>query len=193
MDSAALSASLNPLMSRCLAFAWDQAVLMGSGIARPLGIYNSPASIPSKTAVSSTTISFPDCTSMVGRMLPSSQKKAIWVCSPSAYAVLIGMPIESSTGILAMKDGKILDKPVFCTEKLPGLGSKGSLMLVDLSYYALGMREEARFERTNSAQWTSDAVDMRLITRGDGKGLLDRPVTPASGGDTLSPFVILDV
>jgi len=35
-------------------------------------------------------------------------------------------------------------------------------------------------------------VDMRLVLRCDGKPLVAQPFTPAGGGDTLSPFVVLD-
>lgn len=198
-DSSALAQSIAPLMRNSLAFSLDEAILTGNGNGQPMGILNSPAAI-AQTRASATGITFADLVAMKGRMLPSSLSKAIFIVSPSAFAVLCGLVITAGTGELVMgyQHGasdmrmSILGHPVRVTEKLPELGEKGDVMLVDLSYYGLAMREVARFERTNSAQWTEDIIDMRFVLRCDGKPLIAQPFTPAGGGNSLSPFVCLD-
>lgn len=198
-DSSALAQSIAPLMRNSLAFSLDEAILIGSGAGEPQGILTSPASI-AQTRASATDITFADLVAMKGRILPSSLDRAVWLVSPSAFAVLCGLVITAGTGELVMgyQHGasdmrmSILGHPVRVTEKLPALGEKGDVMLVDLSYYGLAMREVARFERTNSAQWTEDIIDMRFVLRCDGKPLIAAPTVPAGGGNALSPFVMLD-
>ena len=198
-DSSALAQSIAPLMRNSLAFSLDEAILTGDGAGKPQGVLNSPATILSARATPGT-IGFADLVGMVGRMLPSSLASAVWIVSPSAFAVLAGLVITAGTGNLVMQYGngaadlamKILGHDVRISEKLPELGDAGDVMLVDLSYYGLAMRETARFEKTNAAGWTSDQLDLRFIMRLDGHPLIAKPFTPAGGGNTLSPFVCLD-
>ena len=98
----------------------------------------------------------------------------------------------SSTPGAGKLNMELLGHPVRVSEKLPALGSKGDVMLCDFSYFGLGLRSGGRYETTNAAQWTEDVQDHRLLIRADGAGLVNSPMTPAGGGDTLSPFVVLD-
>jgi len=66
------------------------------------------------------------------------------------------------------------------------------LILTNLNYYALGIREGATVEATNSAYWSQDIVSFRALMRVAGNFLLDNKITPANGGDSLSCAVILN-
>lgn len=198
-DSTALSISLGTMMRNSLAFSLDQAILTGTGIAQPFGILEAPATI-SLSRSTANNITFADIAGMMGRLLPSSLDKAVWIASPSTFKVLVSMVVAANTGelVLGYRPGasdiqmQILGRPLLVSEKLPEMAEKGGLMLADLSYYALAMRETGRFEKTNAANWSEDVVSMRLVLRCDGKPLVASPFTPAGGGDTLSPFVVLD-
>ncbi|HOD28555.1 MAG TPA: phage major capsid protein [Syntrophales bacterium] len=198
-DATALSVSLGTMMRNSLAFSLDQAILTGSGVGQPLGILDAPATIV-ESRTTANTITFADLTHMMGRMIPSSLDKCVWIASPSTFEILLAMVVAAGSGelVLGYQPGAsdikmaILGRPLVVSEKLPTMAAKGGLILTDLSYYGLGMRETGRFEKTASATWSSDVVDMRLIVRCDGKPLLSAPITPAGGGDTLSPFVVLD-
>ena len=198
-DSAALSKSLAPMMSSSLGFTLDEALLTGNGVAKPAGILNSAATIHHERATANS-IGFSDLKNMMGRLLPTSLGKAIWVVSPSAFAILLGVEVATTSGHLAMSStpgaGKLnmelLGHPVRVSEKLPSLGTTGDVLLADFAYYGLGLRSGARYETTNAAQWTEDVQDHRLIIRADGAGLVQSAMTPAGGGNTLSPFVVLD-
>lgn len=199
-DAEALARALAPLMRNSLAFNMDEVVLTGSGVNRPVGIKDCPAAVAVDRATASN-ITFADITNMLGRLLPSCIGRAVWLTSPSGFAEIL--PLETSTGsgqlVLQSTPGPagalpmtIFGMPLRITEKLPAMGTKGDLVLADLSFYGLAVREQGRMERTNSAQWLSDVVDFRLIVRFDGKPLIAQPYSPAGGGDTLSPFVVLD-
>lgn len=65
---------------------------------------------------------------------------------------------------------------------MPGaLGSKGDLILADLSQYAIGMRKEIALDRSNVPGWMEDMTDYRVIVRVDGQGTWDKPVKPKNG------------
>jgi HK97 family phage major capsid protein len=199
-DAPALAPSLVTLMRNSLAYSLDEAILTANNVGKPTGILDAPATVSVHRSAPGT-IAFTDVTNIMGRLLPSSLNRAVWICSPSAFGRLIGLETSSGSGqlILQSQPGPAGAIPMSLfgmdfriSEKLPTLGTKGDLILVDLSYYGLAMREVARFERTNAAQWTSDTIDMRFILRVDGKPLISQPFTPAGGGSTLSPFVVLD-
>lgn len=198
-DSVALSSSLGPLMTNSLAFGIDEAVLTGNGTARPLGVLESPAAINVGRATANS-IGFADLTNMAGSLLPGSFGKAIWIFSPSAYKRLLAVEVATNSGVLALSttmgagaapSRTLLGMEVRVSEKLPSLGTKGDAMLLDLSFYAFGSREVGRFEKTNAAGWTTDALDFRMIHRVDGKPLISTPIVVRKGGSTVSPFVIL--
>jgi len=199
MDALALERSIAIIMKNSLAFELDEIILTGSGINRPLGVLSSPARIEHSRATSNS-IAFADLCGMMGRVLPTSLDRVTWLCSPSAFNTLLAMVTSAGSGelVLGFRPGasdikmSILGRPLRVTEKLKSLGTKGDLMLVDMSYYGLATRETGRFERTNAASWSSDAIDFRLIVRADGRPFVASPVTPSGSGSTLSPFVILD-
>ena len=66
------------------------------------------------------------------------------------------------------------------------------MILCNLGAYALGMRSEIILERSNAPGWTEDLMSFRVIVRFDGYPLLNTPITPANGGNTLSWAVVLD-
>jgi len=198
-DSVGVSASLLPLMRNNLTSALDAAVLSGSGVGEPAGIINSPAAI-NVSRETAGTVTFADIGAMMGRMIPSSLRSCVWICSPSAFSVLVALQVGTNSGVLVMNNQtgatdfrmQILGAEVRISDKLPERGDRGDLVLADLGYYGLATRESGRFERTSSAQWVSDVTDFRLILRCDGHSLLDSPVVPANGSGTLSPFVCLE-
>ena len=198
-DSEALSKSIAPLMRNSLAFSLDEVILVGNGIAKPAGILNSAATIGYSRATAGT-VTFADFGHLLGRLLPRSLGSAVWIVSPSVFEVLVTMQVAANSGVLAMSStygaGKLrlelLGHEVRISEKLPALGETGDVMLCDLSYYALGVKNDSRFEKTIAAAWTEDQVDFRWIIRADGMPLINTPFTPAGSGATLSPFVMLD-
>lgn len=198
-DAVALSSSLLPLMRNNLTSMIDASVLTGSGAGEPTGILNSPAAV-NVTRDSAGTVSFDDLAAMMGRMLPSSIRRCVWIVAPSVFQVLVSLQVGAASGVLAMSDRTgatdfkmaILGAEVRISDKLPERGDRGDIILADLGYYGYAVRETGRFEKSNSPQWTSDVLDFRLIIRCDGHSLLDEPVTPANGTTSMSPFVVLE-
>ena len=72
------------------------------------------------------------------------------------------------------------------------LGTRGDLILANLNYYALGIREGATVEATNPAYWRQNLVSFKKLMRVAGTFLLDNEITPTNGGDSWSCAVILN-
>ena len=86
----------------------------------------------------------------------------------------------------------LFGRPLIFTEKNPALGTRGDVMLIDPTQYAVGQRSELIVETSNAVGWLRDVVSMRAIVRHDGQSLWSAPQTPLDGGNTLSPIVVLD-
>jgi len=84
----------------------------------------------------------------------------------------------------------LLGLPVIPTEKLPTLGDQGDIALVDLSQYAIGLRQSITIEASRHAGWSTDSTFYRAILRVAGCGTWNAPLTPKVG-DTLSWVVVL--
>src|SRR5262249_3109642 len=89
---------------------------------------------------------------MWAKLLPISWNKAVWTCSPSVVPQLIQLKDGSNRAIFlqigsetqgAITSGlnwSLLGRPIYPTEKVPALGTKGDLMLLDPSFYVVGDR-----------------------------------------------------
>jgi HK97 family phage major capsid protein len=75
----------------------------------------------------------------------------------------------------------LLGMPLLFTEKLPTLGNKGDLLLVNFSHYVLGMRKEVTLEKSNAPGWSRDVLSYRTILRADGMGKWNKAQTPKNG------------
>ncbi len=73
---------------------------------------------------------------------------------------------------------------------MPTLGTTGD-GLYDLSFYAIGDRQDFRIDTSNSVRFTTDETVWRFVERVGGQPRVDSAFTPANGGATLSPFVQL--
>ena len=183
-----------------LGWYMDYAFINGTGEGQPLGILNDPALITviKDTSQVAATITYQNVVNMFSRLAPSCFTNAVWLANPSVIPQLLTMTITIGTGgaqIPVFKEEAsrftLLGKEIIFTEKCPALGSKGDLILADLSQYAIGMRKEIALDRSNVPGWMEDMTDYRVIVRVDGQGTWDKPVTPKNG-TTLSWAVALE-
>ena len=80
--------------------------------------------------------------------------------------------------------------PLYITEKLPQLGTRGDVMLVDWSRYVIGMRLDLQIDVSPHYLFRNNQLAWRVIARCDGKPWLNTVITDQAGW-TVSPFVIL--
>jgi hypothetical protein len=189
---------------------------LGAGSSMPLGILNAPATIVQNRNTASRFL-LADAAAMLGHLQIRSWDDAVWIMHQSVMPQLIqmvgggtiGTPSTTNipgnqlawvnpqptgeVGPIAMKlpQAFLNGLPVFFTEKLPALGTKGDVMLVDWSKYVIGMRLDLQIDVSPHFLFRNNQLAWRVIARVDGKPWQNSFITDASGWQ-VSPFVVLN-
>jgi HK97 family phage major capsid protein len=184
-----------------LAFLEDLAYVGGTGSGQPKGFQGAgnPAGIAvtKESGQKASTILLQNIVKMYSRMLPSSLNRAVWVCSPNSLPELFTMALSVGTGgspvmltnVAGPAPMTIFGRPLVVSEKASSLGTRGDIAFVDLSYYLIGDRQMMTASSSTEWKFGNDQTAFRIIQRVDGKPWIQSAITPANGGDTLSPFV----
>lgn len=199
-DSQEYGRALNGAMVSAASWILDDAFFNGNGAGTPLGVLNSAATISVAKEANQTpaTIVWENLAKMLEKMLPSGFMGCEWFAHTSCMAQLLtlGMPVgQGALPVpgLQQQGGKwmLAGIPLTFTEKLPTLGTAGSLILGNLSFYGVALRQDLVIDRSNAPGFLSDIDTWRGIVRADGASLLDKPVKLKDAVTTVSPFVKL--
>jgi HK97 family phage major capsid protein len=213
-----LDALLTQLFGQAITWYKEYAYLrgLGAGSSMPLGILNAPATIVQNRNTASRFL-LADAAAMLGHLQIRSWDDAVWIMHQSVMPQLIqmvgggtiGTPSTTNipgnqlawvnpqptgeVGPIAMKlpQAFLNGLPVFFTEKLPALGTKGDVMLVDWSKYVIGMRLDLQIDVSPHFLFRNNQLAWRVIARVDGKPWQNSFITDASGWQ-VSPFVVLN-
>jgi HK97 family phage major capsid protein len=191
---------LGGMLTKAIGWYLDDVFICGSGGGRPQGVLNCPSTIEISPEIGQTTgtILYENCINMLARLHPGCYKNAVWIANLTTLPQLATLHMAIGTAgvpvkVLQEETGKftLIGKEVIFTEKTPTLGTKGDLILADLSQYAIGLREGLRIEKSNAVGFTTDESTWRTVARVDGQGLWDKPLTLKDGSTTVAPFVVL--
>ena len=87
----------------------------------------------------------------------------------------------------------ILGLPVFWYERMPALGTKGDLVLVNLDYYLIKDGSGPFFGASDQVYYTTNKTVFKIFFNVDGQPWLKEPMPlEGSPANTVSPFVILN-
>jgi HK97 family phage major capsid protein len=206
MDSPiAIMPLLGVLAREGLGFYEDADAIWGTGSATSMKGFMKSGSLLSVTRAVASHISWADVLGMQSQLFPSSYKRAIWACSPSAIVDLGQMGIAVGTGgsgvWITNVPGQtgaqampmtILGRPLVISEKLKTLGTAGDLVLCDFSYYIIGDRMEMTIAASTERYFEKDQTGFRIVERVDGQPWIDSSLTAYNGSDSLSAFVALN-
>jgi HK97 family phage major capsid protein len=199
-DSAfGLEKFLMNLFAMSIAWFEEYAFLVGNGVGKPQGMKDCNAAI----ALSRNTAShvyFADVAGMWAKLLPASWGKAIWCFSPSVIPELLQLKDGSSRAIFISIDQgavkgpnwSLLGRPALPTEKIPALGTKGDLMLLDPSLYVIGDRMSVEIASSEHVNFLKNQMTWRVVERVDGQPWLDGAITLQDATTQVSPFVVLN-
>jgi HK97 family phage major capsid protein len=188
--------ALVEVFGRAAAWYAEYAFLQGTGSANqmPEGIVNAPGAL-AVSRNTPNTIGAADIGNMASSLLPYSWRHAIWATHPSALTKIMQISSFIVNGDPDLADGgmagMLMSRPVFVTDKLPALGSRGDLVLFDPSLYVIGLRQEVLVDVSTHVNFTSNQTVFRVWLRLDGRPLLDGVVTLADGVKTASAIVVL--
>jgi HK97 family phage major capsid protein len=190
---------LMTLFGKAIAWFEEYAFLQGSGAGKPQGMLGCAAAI-SVNRNTASHVYFPDVATMWSKLLPVSWNRAIWVFSPSVVTDLLQLKdganraifISIDQGITKAPNWNLLGRPAFPTEKVPALGTRGDLMLLDPSFYVIGDRMQIEIAASEHVNFLKNQTTWRVVERVDGQPWLSGPVTLQDGSSTVSPFVVLN-
>jgi HK97 family phage major capsid protein len=196
-DAPATSTMLDQAFAEEVAFMTEAAIFSGSGAGQPLGILNSAAfvTVAKESSQSTASVVAANVVKMRARLLPRSRANAVFFVhldvEPELQTMSIGnQPVYLPPGGLAGNPlGQLLGIPVVPIEHCEALGTPGDIVLADMSYYALGEKATSTMARSMHVRFLNDEETFRMTYRVDGFPMLQNPVTPNKGSNTLSTFV----
>jgi len=200
MDASVLEQEVIAGFTGEMAFKIQDAIIRGNGAGKPQGILSSPAliSVGKETGQTADTINYTNIVNMYSRFNGSN---GIWIANRETFKQLAFMEIEVGTGGTAaylpangaagVPYSTLMGLPLIFVEQASGLGDEGDIMLVDMSKYIVAEKSGIQMASSIHVYFTTDQTIMRWITRLDGQSLVNSPLTPYKGSDTVSPFITL--
>jgi HK97 family phage major capsid protein len=190
---------LYTIFGKAIGWYEEFAFLQGNGVGKPLGILNAAPTI-AVTRAGGGLVQFADVAGMWAKLLPVSWSKAIWTFSPSVVPQLLQLKdganraifISIDQGATKSPNWALLGRPAFPTEKVPALGTKGDVMLIDPSFYVIGDRMQIEIAASEHVNFLKNQMTWRVVERVDGQPWLDKAITLQDGSTTVSPFVALN-
>ena len=200
-DAEALESFIKNVFPPAMAWYEDLAFIDGDGTGKPKGWKNASAAVTvaKEGSQAAATINSKNIFKMYSRLLPASQKNAVWVANIDCFPQLAELAVDVGTGgntiwLHSAVEGTpstLLGRPVIFTEKMETLGTAGDIMLVDLSKYLIGDRQQMQISSSAHDKFSQDAITFKVISRVDGRPWISNAVTPKKGAGELSPFVKL--
>ena len=184
-------------------FKVDDAILNGNGAGQPLGILNSDSLVvvSKESGQTAGTIVVENIVKMWSRCWGRSRQNAAWFINqeiePQLYTLRLmtgdnGVPVYMPANGLADKPySTLFGRPVIPLEQCSALGTKGDIILADLSQYLLIDKGGISAASSIHVRFLYDESVFRFIYRVDGQPVWNKPLQPYKGSGTLSPFVAL--
>jgi HK97 family phage major capsid protein len=187
------------LFGQAIAWFEEYAFLQGNGVGKPIGMLNAGVTL-TKTRDNASQISYNDVATMLSKLLPLSYGRAIWTFSPTVVPQLLQLKDGASRAIFISIDQgavkapmwKLLGMPAIPTEKVPALGTKGDLMLIDPALYVIGDRMQIEIAASEHVNFLKNQMTWRVVERVDGQPWLEKPITLQDSTTQVSPFVALN-
>lgn len=202
-DAAALESVIQTAFAEEMTFKVEEAIINGTGAGQPLGIMNSGALIQQAkdSADSGAVLTTKDVLNMWNRLWVKSRPNSAWLADvtiePQLYQLVLGAPslgqilLYTPPGENGNQTGLLMGRPVIFHEHGAVLGTPGDIVLADLSQYALIDKSGVRQDYSIHVNFLSDEGVFRFVYRVDGQVWWKKPLTPKSGGSTVSPFISL--
>lgn len=191
---------IRTLLRQAIAQAEDIAFLTGDGAGKPTGVLNAATTgaLAVNRAVANQ-IGYVDLVNMVAKLLPQSFSTAVWVASQSALPQIMQLKDENNNNIFVRGDvtrgiaDTLLGRPILWTGKVPALGSKGDLSLIDFSYYLVKDGSGPFVAASEHVHFVNNKTVIKAFWNVDGKAWVTAPLKLEDGVTQVSPYVVLDV
>lgn len=187
------SSLLTGLLQGAMTAAEETAFLSGNGVGKPLGITNSTASIVYTRATAATVV-IADVIGMYSRAKFGGS--LVWAASqtilPQLMTLTDGVNYIWTPSAVPGIPPTLYGIPLVFNDRMPGLGTTGDLILMDLNYYLIKDGSGPMVAASEHVYFTKNKTVIKTFWNVDGQPWLNEPIIlEGSTSDTVSPFVIL--
>jgi HK97 family phage major capsid protein len=202
-DASLLGSTMFDAFSEEVRFLTENAILRGTGVGMPFGIFGSKAliSVDKETGQAAKTVLYENIVGMCARLYAPARPGAVWLINqdiePSLYLMNMvvgtgGMPVYLPPGGAADAPyGRLYGLPLIPNEYSSTLGTLGDIALVNLNEYFLVDKGAPERATSMHVAFTTDEQAFRLTWRVDGHPLWRTTLTPFQGSNTQSPYITL--
>lgn len=177
----------------------EGAIIDGDGVGKPLGILNSDATIAvaKEASQGAGTITAENIMAMWQRGLYRNRSSMVWLAHPDCEMQFQKLAINDAPiwmpegGLADAPYQRILGRPVIYDDNCAALGSKGDIMLVDLSRYTLVKKGTAKQDWSMHVEFLTDQMCFRMVLRVNGAPDASKVIKLKNTSLTRSPFVTL--
>jgi len=191
----AASALISAQLRLAIIAAEEAAFYNGNGVARPLGVLQSPARINYARAVANQ-IAYADIVGMYARL--RMNMSPVWITSQTTIPQLATIADAGNNNLwmpsaVAGLPPTLMGIPVLFHERSVALGTAGDLVLADLSYYLIKEGSGPFVMASEHVYFTSNRTVIKVFWNVDGSPWLSEPIPlEGSAANTVSPFVVLN-
>jgi HK97 family phage major capsid protein len=198
----AAGAFLTRNLAAAMAGAEDTDFIRGTGVNKALGFLDSGAAIVHSRA-GANAIAFGDVTAMLARLLMRGGSP-VWLASQTtipqlaamvdagSHAVWTGSRADALPGAAGPLPSQLFGFPLVFNDRLPALGTKGDLSLVNLPYYLIKDGSGPFIASSEHILFLSNKTVFKIVWNVDGHPWLTEPLgLEGSPTNTVSPFVVL--
>lgn len=195
-----------------IAFKLNDAILNGNGVGMPLGIMNAESlvTVTKESSQVAGTFHADNAVKMMARMPASSFGRSVWLVNQDVIPFILKMGFAVTTasgtavggGALYLPPnglansgayGSLLGRPIVVTEACNAVGTKGDVVLADLSKYLAAVKGSIKADVSMHLYFDQAVTAFRFILRMNGQPWLKKPI-PRKGNNTntLSHFIALE-
>lgn len=192
----AASAYFTNLFRQCIVGTEETAFITGNGVAKPQGLVNAPGAIYRQRA-GANAVAFADVTNMVARAKRGGS--LVWLASQTIIPQLAAIVDANNNNLYVMNAAAglpptLMGIPIVFNDRMPALGSKGDLILADLSAYFIKDGSGPFVASSEHVFFRTNKTVIKTFWNVDARLWLTEPI-PLEGAtsNTVSPVVVLDV
>jgi len=202
-DAPALAGVVNEAISEEFSFKLEDGVIRGTGNGQLQGVLNCAAlvTVAKEGSQSAAGIILDNIVKMRSRLWSRSRLNSRWYinqdCEPQLNVLSLTVGNNSypvlmpATGISGAPYDTMYGRPVIPIEQCETMGTKGDILLLDLSQYLIIDKGSMKSAESIHVRFLNDERCFKFTYRVGGQPLWHSALTPYKGSNTLSPFVAL--
>jgi len=204
-DVPALQSEMNKLFGDELAFRKQEMVFRGTGSGEALGLLTAPNIVTQakESGQTAATIVHRNTTKMMSRIHLMNFGGLVWLVNQDTMDELLNLTIAIGTGGAISTAfipniggapgviGTLHGYPVIPIEQASTLGTKGDIVLTDLSQYKTVDRGGVETAISGHVKFLNNQTAVRFVTHFDGMPKQKSALTPNKGTNTVSSTVVL--